>query len=92
MSNEAAELLAACDGFSVEADDGDAGAVEMTLFPPDGEIPDFLVLRVRSLIATRRPVVSVALVEAVDTQRRIVRVRGKRGQVIGLPEHLPLAI
>jgi len=84
-------LLASCHGYAVEADDGRVGQVETPLFPPSGDRPDYLVLRVGRPIWTRRPVVSTALVTHVDQRSRLVRVRGTCEQIAHLPEHLPLA-
>lgn len=76
----------------VEAEDGVVGTVETPLFPSAGGAPDFLVVHVRERIRSRKPVVPAALVEEVDANLRIVRVRGRCDQVSHLPEHLPLAI
>lgn len=84
--------LASCNGFLVEASDGEVGEVETPLFPPDRSEPDYLVLRVRGRLRVRRPVVATALVGEVDPCRRRVRVHGTKGQIERLPEHLPLAI
>jgi hypothetical protein len=43
-------------------------------------------------VGVRRPVLAVALVEHVDSRRRLVRIRGTKGQIERLPEQLPLAI
>jgi hypothetical protein len=86
------EALASCNGYLVEASDGEVGEVETPLFPPDRSEPDFLVLRVHGRLRVRRPVVATALVGEVDSRRRVVRVHGTKGQIEGLPEHLPLAI
>lgn len=83
--------LAFSGGFAVEASDGEVGVVETPLFPPDETVPDFLVVRVGRL-NRRRPVIPVALVESVDPDARVVRVRGTRSEIAELPEHLPLAI
>ncbi|HET7566508.1 MAG TPA: hypothetical protein VFJ91_00830 [Gaiellaceae bacterium] len=85
------ELLALSSGFTVMAGDGEVGVVETPLFPPDETTPDFLVLRV-GRIHPRRPVLAAALVERVDPHGRVVHVRASRDDVLGLPEHLPLAI
>ena len=85
-------LLARCGGFVVEAEDGVVGTVETPLFPSPGGAPDFLVVCVRGLVRSRKPVVSTALVEDVEEESRTVRVRGRRDQISELPEHLPLAI
>lgn len=85
-------LLALCGGFQAEAEDGELGVVETPLFPPDGSVPDFLVVRVRDHLRSRRPVVPAALVAAVDPALRVVRLRGSRDELSRLPEHLPLAI
>ena len=67
------------------------GVVETPLFPPDAAEPDFLVVRVLQGSQTRRPVVSTALVESVDTERRAVCVRGQTHTLVRLPERLPIA-
>jgi hypothetical protein len=85
-------LLAHCSGFCVEASDGVAGVVETPLFPPDEAIPDFLVLRVGGRLRPQHPVLPAALVEHVDPEAQIVHVHGTRGEILRLPEHLPLAI
>jgi hypothetical protein len=85
-------LLALCSGFAVEAADGLVGVVETPLFPPDDTTPDFLVLRAGGPLHPRHPVVSAALVEDVDAGAHVVRVRGRRNDILRLPEHLPLAI
>ena len=89
--HDTAILLARAGGFVIEAEDGTVGLVETPLFPPDETEPDFLVLRVGRL-HPRRPIVSAALVEAVDPNAKVVYVRGRREDIRRLPEHLPLAI
>jgi hypothetical protein len=84
-------LLSLSGGFRLEASDGVVGTVETPLFPPDDTVPDFLVVRVGRL-HPRRPVIAAALVESVDPAARVVRVRGRRAEILRLPEHLPLAI
>jgi hypothetical protein len=86
------EALASCNGYVVEASDGLVGEVETPLFPPDRSQPDYLVLRIGGPVRVRRPVIAVGLVEEVDSGQRLVRVRGTKGQIESLPEHLPLAI
>jgi hypothetical protein len=84
-------LLAASAGFAAVASDGVLGTVETPLFPPDAREPDFLVLRIRVRSRTRRPIVSTALVEDVDPDRRVVRLGLSHTDVAGLPEHVPIA-
>jgi hypothetical protein len=91
IREESLSLLALASGYRVEADDGPIAVVETPVFPPDAAEPDFLVLRVGRL-HPRRPIVSVAIVEHVDPEARVVRVRGRRGDIQRLPEHLPLAL
>jgi hypothetical protein len=83
--------LSLASGFTVAASDGVVGVVETPLFPPDETVPDFLVLRVGRL-HPRRPILPAALVERVDLDARVVHVRGRRDEILQLPEHLPLAI
>jgi hypothetical protein len=84
--------LASCNGYLVQASDGQVEAVETPLFPPDRSEPDYLVLRVGGPLGGRRPVLATVLVEEVDSHGRLIRVRGTKGQIESLPEHLPLAI
>ena len=88
---ETTMILAGSAGFEAVARDGALGTVETPLFPPDAREPDFLVLRIRGWAGTRRPIVSTALVEAVDADRRVVRLAGLRDEIARLPEHVPIA-
>jgi hypothetical protein len=85
------EALASCNDYLVAALDGHVGEVETPLFPVNGSEPDYLVLRVVGPAGVRRPVVTTALVEAVDTRQRLVRLHLTREQIETLPEDLPLA-
>jgi hypothetical protein len=87
------EALASCNGYSVETSDRQVvGEIETPLFPPDGSEPDYLVLRISGVLRVRHPVLATAIVEEVDPRRRLVRVACTKGQIEGMPEHLPLAI
>ena len=88
---ETTMLLAGSAGFEAVASDGALGTVETPLFPPDAREPDFLVLRIRGWTGTRRPIVSTALVEAVDADRRVVVLASSRREIARLPEHVPIA-
>ena len=94
MANDAEtrQRLAASAGFRAVASDGPLGVVETPLFPPDAREPDFLVLRIRAWSRTRRPIVSTALVEAVDVESRVVLFSGRRQELERMPEHVPIAI
>ena len=85
------EALASCNDYLVDALDGRVGEVETPLFPPDGSEPDYLVLRINGPSGLRRPVVTTALVERVDSRRRLVRLHLTKEQIKSLPEDLPLA-
>ena len=85
------EALATCNDYLVDALDGRIGEIETPLFPPDGSEPDYLVLRVIGPSGVRRPVVPTALVEGVDSRRRLVRLHLTRRQIDSIPEDLPLA-
>jgi hypothetical protein len=85
------EALASCNDYLVDAIDGRVGEIETPLFPPDGSEPDYLVLRIIGPSGVRRPVVTTALVEAVDSRQRLVRLHLTREQIESLPEDLPLA-
>jgi hypothetical protein len=84
--------LSDCDGFRVEATDGPCGVIDMPLFPPDGEEPDYLVVRTGSRLNPRYPVVPTELVDGVDRHARHVRLGVPATTVRRLPEHLPLAL
>jgi hypothetical protein len=90
-SREHGYVLANCHGFRAVASDGLAGAVETPLFDADDSEPDYLIIRVRTGLRLRRPVVPAVLVEAVDPERRLVYLRGSTAEIARLPEHLPLA-
>jgi hypothetical protein len=83
--------LRRCAGFRAVARDGRVGTVETPIFPPDGDLPDYLVLRT-GLFRRRRPVVAVSLIEDVDPWQKIVVLRGPARAIAALPEHLPLAL
>jgi hypothetical protein len=88
------EPLADCAGFVAMASDGVLGVVETPLFPQDAAEPDFLVLRVHDSPGwpgTRRPIVSTALVLEIDPELRIVRLGGRIGEIVRLPERVPIA-
>jgi hypothetical protein len=86
------QALAGSHGFLALAHDGPVGNVETPIFPPDSRDPDFLILRTRDANQrTRRPVVPIALVEDVDRERRVIRLRGLVRELTHLPESFPLA-
>jgi hypothetical protein len=85
------EALASCNDYLVDAIDGPVGEIETPLFPPDGSEPDYLVLRINGPTGVRRPVVTTALVEVVDSRQRLVRLHLTRREIESLPEDLPLA-
>jgi hypothetical protein len=85
------EALASCNDYLVDAIDGHVGEVETPLFPPEGAEPDYLVLRVVGPSGVRRPMVTTALVEEVDSRQRLVRLHLTKEQIKSLPEDLPLA-
>lgn len=82
--------LARCHGYRVVVRDGSLGEVETPLFPPGGGEPDYLLVRVESPARSRRPVVSAALIEEIDPERRLVYLAGTRREIARLPEDLPM--
>jgi hypothetical protein len=88
---ETGTLLACSAGFAAIARDGVLGTVETPLFPPDAREPDFLVIRAGPWPRTRRSIVSTALVEDVDVERRCVRLAASKRDIDRLPEHVPIA-
>ena len=77
--------------YTVVAQDGVAGTVETPLFPPDGDGPDYVVARV---VAARGRselrILPVALVEDVEPEKQVIRVRLTSDELLALPARLPL--
>jgi hypothetical protein len=74
------------------ARDGLAGVVAAPLVSAGDDEPEFLVLRVTAGgHGRRRPLVSAALVERIDSDARVVYLRGSVDDVAALPEWLPMA-
>jgi hypothetical protein len=92
MAGSDAHPLSACCGYAVVASDGVAGEVETPLFPAEGGVPDYLVLRVspRDRLFPRFPVLPVVLVEHVDGARRRVTVSVDRQTIEALPTNVPV--
>jgi hypothetical protein len=86
-----AGALARCHGFLAVGENGPLGEVETPLFTGDRAEPDFLVIRLTAKGESRRPLVPVALVEAVDERCELVRLRTEVGELFELPERLPLS-
>jgi hypothetical protein len=82
---------ARCRGFLAVASDGPLGEVEAPLFPPGGEEPDYLVVRMGGVLRRRRPVIATQLVEDIDPGRGLVFLSGRGEELARLPEYLPLA-
>jgi hypothetical protein len=80
--------LTSCHGYRVRAEDGVLGEVETPLFPPDSDVPDYLVVRTG---AGEERLVAVASVAAVDACRRLVRLDGSVEELSRLPSWLPVA-
>ena len=83
--------LGCCHGYAAVASDGPLGMVETPLFPPDTDVPDYLVVRIGAADAPRFPVIAAAAVTSVDTRTREVRIDGTVAELERMPEHLPLA-
>lgn len=84
--------LARCHGFLAIAADGQLGEIETPLFPPDWREPDYLIVRTthEANQRLRRPVIPVSLVEHVDEEQKVLRLRGAVKQLAHMPEALPL--
>jgi hypothetical protein len=82
--------LACSHGYLVVGCDGPLGVVETPLFPPEGDEPDYLVLRRRKRLRASHPVVHVSLVHSAEPG--LVRLAATSDEVDRLPEGLPLAI
>ncbi len=87
---DSGRLLAGCHGYVVAASDGLLGEVETPVFPPDSPEPDYLVVRVGAAGQSRLPVIPTSLIQEVNPERRLVRVRGTREELAQLPENLPV--
>lgn len=83
-------MLACSHGYLVVGRDGPLGVVETPLFPPEGDEPDYLVLRRRKRLRASHPVVHVSLVRSAEPG--LVRLAATSDEVDRLPEGLPLAI
>jgi hypothetical protein len=83
--------LARCHGFLAVGEQGPIGEVETPLFAEDRAEPDFLVIRLTAKGQTRRPLVPVGLVAAVDERSELVRLRTEARELFDLPEHLPVS-
>lgn len=82
--------LATVSGYRVEADGAVVGEVETPLFPGAAGQPDYLVVRPAAVDRTRRIVIPVVLVRAVDHVRRSVTVAASGSTIDALPGNLPL--
>jgi hypothetical protein len=76
-------------GDAVLADDGFVGTVEEFLRTEAGA-PAYVIVSAGRLLRRRYPVVPWSLVSAVDSARRILRVRGSSEAVRRLPETVPI--
>jgi len=85
------DVLCRCHGYLAVAADGVCGVVETPLFPPDSGEPDYLIVKTGGRIRPRYPVVSMALVTAVDPERELVLLSASKDELQRLPERLPLA-
>lgn len=83
--------LANCHGYVVLAEDGWLGDVETPLFGSDSNEPDYLVVRALAAGEARRAVVHSSLVVSVDSEDRLIHLRGSIWDLARLPATLPLA-
>jgi hypothetical protein len=85
--------VTSCHGYEAVADDGSAGVVETSLFPPGCDEPDYLVIlvRPRGRLFPRFPVVPTALVVGIDHDARRIRLAGRRNDIERLPEQVPVS-
>jgi hypothetical protein len=92
MHDETFRALTRSHGFAALASDGKLGIVETPVFPPSVARPDYVIVRTQVPgRRSRRPVITVALVESVDTVARVVRFRGTVRELERLPQSLPVA-
>ena len=91
MLEDTIRALSHSHGFAAVGSDGDLGVVERPVFPPSSPRADYLIVRTqRPGCRVRRPVIAVGLVEAVDSEDRVVRFRATVQELEHLPESLPL--
>jgi hypothetical protein len=86
-----ASALACSHGYLVIGRDGPLGIVATPLFPPEGDEPDYLVVRRRR--RRRRashPLVHISLVRSAEPG--VVRLAATSEEIDRLPERLPLAV
>jgi hypothetical protein len=92
MTDAIRRSLSRCHGFAAVGADGPLGRVDTPVFPPRSPVPDFLIVRTnRAGRRSRRPVIPVARVAAVDEATRVVVLSGTVDELEHLPEYLPLA-
>ena len=84
------ERLGGCHAYRAVARDGICGTVETPLFPPEGGLPDFLVLRLDGRQRPTFAIVHAALVSWVDRERELVYLDATGTDLERLPAHLPV--
>ena len=83
--------LARCHGYDAVALDGTCGTVETPLFPPDTDMPDYLVLRLEPARGgCAFPIVAAAVVDGIDLDSRSVHLQATIAELALLPQDLPL--
>ncbi len=78
-------------GFSVEAEDGVAGKVEQVLFWSDARFPDYVVIDSGGWFFGHKSVLSIRVIEDIDTENRRLRINLSKRQIREAPEFLPCA-
>jgi hypothetical protein len=89
--SDRSKALASCHGLPVVGTDGPIGEVETPLFPPGGDEPDFLVLRLRGggRLFPEFRILPAVLVERVEADAVVLRICADA--VAYLPTRLPVA-
>ncbi len=76
-------------GFSVEAADGEAGRIDQVLYWSEAERPDYVVVSEGRWFSRRRSVLSIKVIESVDTANRRLKVSMSREEIRQAPGYLP---
>ncbi|MBK5226014.1 MAG: hypothetical protein JJD96_05515 [Thermoleophilia bacterium] len=76
-------------GFTVEALDGIAGRIEQMLYWTDARTPDYLVVDMGRWPFGHKSVLSVRMIEDLDTEKRSLRIGLSKRQIRTAPEFLP---
>jgi hypothetical protein len=74
-------------GFTVETEDGSGGVVEQVLYWSRVSVPDYIVVRIKRWVFSRKTVLPVGFIEDVDIRGRRLKISLNRQQVREAPKY-----